>query len=114
MKKWMFAEAVAFCRELETKLSPKYHVAFCGSLLHGKDVAHDLDIMIFPHNARDNSVLEVHEILESIGMEFRVSSERVQRKRASKGSDDTKRAEVWAFKGRKVDVFFPYPNTMRS
>ncbi len=107
--KWTLETALAFVRELEFHLAPKYHVALCGSVLHAGVSRKDLDIMIFPHRTSENTYTEVRELLEGFEMLCLVDLETVQSKwKSVEKSTDTKHVEVWDHRGLRVDVFQPY------
>lgn len=107
---WRRATAISFIKRLDKHLSPKYNVAFVGSVLQKGYSAKDLDIIIFPHSTEDCNLEEAKSLLVSFGLTERISRETLQGYWRRMGSHDCKHVEVWRVErtGKRVDIFFPW------
>lgn len=110
LKPWTLDEGVDFVRSLELRLAPTWHVALGGSVLMRGESRKDIDLIIYPHNASDESGWEVLEAcLRAAGLSLFVSEYEVRAAWRDAGSTDTKHVSVWLTslheEGRRVDVF---------
>lgn len=112
-KRWTRPRAMAMIKVMEETMAPEYHVALTGSMLVEKEVASDLDIIIFPHTTAHWDADEIRARLKKLGFVPVWSVKDVRRWWKKTGSTDTKHVEVWATLGRRVDFFFAFGEKTR-
>lgn len=106
-KTWVMDEAIALVRLLEPKLARAgFNLALAGSVLTKGASDHDLDLVVFPHDASSVHI-EVAKIeLTMAGLIPMASRAKVAGIWERKGSTDTKHVERWNYKGKLIDLFF--------
>lgn len=98
---WTLQEGVEYARYVEGKLIPiGYHCAIGGGVLHTGSSAHDLDIFVYPHDAKKPA--EPSLIMAAIGVSgWGECDEKYQPNRDPK-------EVIWAYvdNNKRVDFFF--------
>ncbi len=103
---WTRAEAIDFVAALDEKLTPRYHVGLTGSVLIKGSSTKDLDVIVYPAStAEQDKAFVVEKFLEA-GLVKIHDVEVVHARWRRLKSQDTKHVEVWAYQGKRVDVFF--------
>ncbi len=103
---WEAGEALRFITKLSVFLAPhKIGVGLTGSVLTQGRSSHDLDIILFPHDASQYDRSCEVALLKEFGMKLLVKEATVKAVWRKKGSSDTKHVEVWLYRGCRVDVF---------
>lgn len=106
-KPWKQKEAITLLKKLEKLLYARcnLHVALGGSVLFTGKSKHDLDVIVYPHNTTHFSIFveEFEYAVRQLGLIPYMSTKRLHSYWRSKGGTDTKRVEVWEYKGKRVD-----------
>ena len=106
MMTWRLDDALMLVRLLAAKLQPRYYPGLTGSVLFKGQSDNDLDIIIFPGSSVDQDKDFVTGVLTQMGLRRLHPKDVVHAKWRQGGSKDEKHVEVWAYEGKKVDVFF--------
>ena len=107
-RRWTLDEARALVYTLKGKLEEYCGVGVTGTVLYDREPCNDLDVIVYPlSTARTPTPEWVATQLSAAGLRCIVAVDAVQQHWRSKGSQDTKRVEVWITEqGKRVDVFF--------
>lgn len=104
---WTFEEALAFVKQLEMWLEPAgFHAAMTGSVLSKGQSNKDLDLVLFPHDTSKIDMSFLRYSLGKAGLEPVHSRAKVAALWERQRSNDTKHVEVWAYRNKRVDLFF--------
>lgn len=106
--KWSLEEALALVRELEETVSVfGWHVGLTGGVLKRGYSEKDVDIIAYPHKRGLFPKFDIDNLytgLRLLGFQRTHSRKRVKRGWALAGSKDRKWVEIWARKGRRMDL----------
>ncbi len=101
---WTLEKGLELVRSLERALAPHYHAALAGGVLMRGESKHDLDVVVYPHQADHFELDEIHTAL-STRMRLVVPQHKVAEDWRKRGITDTKHVEVWAVEGgKRVDI----------
>lgn len=109
---WTFESGLAFVRDLEKLLSSnnnhewqRWHAALAGGVLHSRQSAHDLDVVVIPRDTSRASYVPIWQSMIQLGF---TRYDTWQDKRArwrDAGLGDCKKVESWRDgEGRRVDL----------
>lgn len=107
---WIEREAIELCKELWPHMEERgFYIGITGSILYRGWSGHDLDLIVYPHDASSidavDTVETVRTALTDFGFELEFNHGYVRQRWAERGSTDTKYLEVYSWKGKRVDVF---------
>jgi hypothetical protein len=94
---WTIGQAIALVRDLEPHLAEVgWHVALAGGVLLRGESAHDLDLVVYPHDSTSVDRSLRTATLRALGWKRKMLPIAVRRHWREKGSRDTKRVEIWS------------------
>lgn len=109
-REWVLDDAVDFVRELSSNLKPVgFDVGLMGSVLMAGVSRKDLDIIVFPLRTDElgaSQLIGTLNVFDRMGMKLLVDTATVHRRWRALGSGDEKLVDVWAYRGKRVDVFW--------
>lgn len=104
---WTRSEALEFCANLEGDVARiGFHVGMRGGVLFAGSSAHDLDIVIYPHDSTVCRVDDLYRVLCRAGLERQKTVAQVHEGWRLYGSRDEKHVEIWTFGDRVIDIFY--------
>lgn len=107
---WSFKEGVEFVRKLGQALTPHYNVALTGGVLHKRELRKDLDLIVFPQSKSPLrwDLNEVMDIFIKLDMQLVMPHDKLVEWWTKHGEqpDIHRQVEVWAWRRRRIDIFY--------
>lgn len=116
---WALPNALELCRTIEHVIKHfGFHVGLRGGVLLNGSSAHDLDLIIYPHDSTVCRARDLYEALCELGLERQKTVAQVHAGWRSRGLTDEKNIEIWTIGECVVDIFYagftPYVGPLKK